>query len=94
MRAGSHFTSSRARKHFFSHEPRRAGWQFDTEHVYTFYFWQHLLDLASFKLTTGFRIFDLQQHLNGQPLRLMAQMPTGETLWDFHVWHEIVVPGT
>lgn len=62
--------------------------------MYTFYFWQHLLDLAAFKLNTGIRTFELRRHLNGQPLRLMAQLPNGETLWDFHVWHEAVVDST
>jgi hypothetical protein len=56
--------------------------------VYTFHFWQHLLDLAACRLNFAFASFDLARHLNRQPLRLMAQLPDGERLWDFGLWHE------
>lgn len=80
--------SSKARKQYFSSAGNRRGGQFNTEHVYTFHFWQHLLDLAAWQLSTGFATFDLRRHLAGQPLRAMAELPSGERLWDFELAHD------
>src|ERR1700742_2374789 len=58
-----------ARKRFFAKARNREGRLFTTDHTYTFHFWQHMLDLASFKLDLGFKSFDLANHLDGQPLQ-------------------------
>ena len=55
--------------------------------MHTFHFWQHLMDLATWKLSVGFTTFDLHRHLVRQPLRLMAQLPGGERLWDLELRH-------
>jgi hypothetical protein len=43
----------------------------DTQHVYTFHIWQHLIDFSTYKLSVGgFVNVDLAAALNGQPLQL------------------------
>uniref|UniRef100_A0A7S1X0F6 Domain of unknown function at the cortex 1 domain-containing protein n=1 Tax=Tetraselmis chuii TaxID=63592 RepID=A0A7S1X0F6_9CHLO len=77
------------RKKWFTSAKNRAGLSFDTENLYTFHFWQHLLDLSAYELDMGVAQFDISSHLNGQPLQLMVkQQSTGEYLWNFEVWHE------
>ncbi len=67
----------------------RNGRAFTPEHVYTFHFWQHMLDCAAFKLDLGFAAFDLAKHLDGQPLQLMAQQKSnGNYLWRFKLQHQ------
>lgn len=68
---------------------------YDTENVWTFHFWQHLLDLSTYKLDMSIRQFSLSGHLDGQPLQLMAKdKQTGEYLWSFEAWHESLVSET
>mmetsp|Transcript_12443 Transcript_12443/g.31899 ORF Transcript_12443/g.31899 Transcript_12443/m.31899 type:complete len:717 (-) Transcript_12443:252-2402(-) len=77
------------RKKWFTSAKNRAGLRFDTEHLYTFHFWQHLLDLSAYELDMGVAQFDISRNLNRQPLQLMVkQQSTGEYLWNFEVWHE------
>eukprot|EP00882_Tetradesmus_deserticola_P034410 GHRQ01039457.1.p1 GENE.GHRQ01039457.1~~GHRQ01039457.1.p1 ORF type:complete len:122 (+),score=33.04 GHRQ01039457.1:235-600(+) len=52
----------------------------DTQHVYTFHIWQHLIDFSTYKLSVGgFVNVDLTAALNGQPLQL--------TVFDTQVRH-------
>ena len=80
--------NSKERRRFYSAACNRQGRHFETGFIYTFHFWQHLLDLATWKLSIGYAKFDLHRHLNRQPLRLMAQLPGGECLWDFELQHQ------
>jgi hypothetical protein len=63
----------------------RAGLSFDTENLYTFHFWQHLLDLSAYELDMGVAQFDISSHLNGQPLQLMVKQQSTGTLLTFVV---------
>lgn len=83
----SQASASARRKAFFSRRPNRSGRVFSTEHVYTFYLYQHLVDLSQYRLhMVG--SFDLTSHLNGQPLRfMMTNEATGETCCSFDIWH-------
>lgn len=80
------------RKRLMSDEKNRAKLYYDKENVWTFHFWQHLLDLSTFKLDMSLRQFSLSGHLDGQPLQLMAKSRAGEYLWSFDVWHETLLP--
>lgn len=77
------------RRRMFLDARNRKGREFAPGLVYTFHFWQHMLDCAAFKLDLGIAAFDLAKHLNGQPLQLMAQQSsTGAYLWQFHLQHD------
>lgn len=46
----------------------------DTDHVYTFQIWQHLIDFSTYKLSVGgFVNLDLTHALNCQPLQLTCK---------------------
>lgn len=62
------------------------------QHVYTFHFWQHLLDMASLQLATPLMRLNLAAHLDGQPLQLLACLRDGREAWAFDVWHEALLP--
>jgi hypothetical protein len=50
------------------------GKTFDTEHVWTFHIWQHLIDFSTYRLSVGgFVGLDLAHALNGQPLQLTVK---------------------
>lgn len=83
------------RKRLMSDQKNQANLQYDKDNVWTFHFWQHLLDLSTFKLDMSLRQFSLSGHLDGQPLALMAKnRKTGEYLWNFEVWHESLLSET
>lgn len=80
---------SQQRKKMMSDARNRAGRSYDPGLVYTFHFWQHLLDLSTFELDMSLKQFSLSRHLDGQPIQLMAKTKnTGEYLWKFEMWHE------
>lgn len=79
-----------------SSEPR-----FDESKVYTFEFYQHLLNFGDQLALDMGRIggkFPIAQALDGQPLKIMGAYRTGEenkalaTLWSFDVFHESLYP--
>lgn len=77
------------RKRLLAEAGNRAGWEFGTEHVYTFHFWQHMLDCALLQLDMHVARFDLAAHLAGQPLQLMAKTRASNSyLWNLELWHE------
>jgi len=76
------------RRRFFSDPKNRKGREFTPGHMYTFHFWQHMLDCAAFKLDLGIAAFDLAKHLDGEPLQLMAQQKRNSAyLWRFQLQH-------
>lgn len=88
---GSQASASNARKAFFSRRGNRSGRVFSTDHVYTFYLYQHLVDLSQYRLNMV-GSFDLTSHLNGQPLRfMMTNEATGETCISFDIWHRKLI---
>jgi len=69
------------------------GKTFDTEHVWTFHIWQHLIDFSTYRLSVGgFVGLDLAHALNGQPLQLTVK-DTKEQAYAFSmlVWHEQLI---
>lgn len=80
------------RKRLMSDQRNYSRLLYDTENIWTFHFWQHLLDLSTFNLDMSLRQFSLSGHLNGQPLQLMAKdRKSEEYLWSFEVWHETLL---
>lgn len=76
------------RKAHFSRAGARAGRCFPTDLVFTFYFYQHVVDLSAYQLDVVYK-FDLTKYLAGQPLQLMMRLrSTGEFAYCLHVHHE------
>lgn len=81
--------SSTDRRRIMSDQRNHSGLVYDTQYIWTFHFWQHLLDLSTFKLDMSLRQFSLSGHLDNQPLQLMAKdRESDEYLWSFEAWHE------
>lgn len=86
FRGGS--VSARKRKRLLS-DPRWASTvAYTTEPIYTFDFYQHLLDAKEYRLDLGFTTISLAPSLNGQPIQIMAKALDGRYLWSFQLWHE------
>lgn len=65
---------------------------FDPSLVYTFYFWQHMLDVTRHRLDVGFASFDLRPHIPGQPLKLMGEWAhAGSGVSGRRVWQQTAV---
>ena len=80
--------SARKRKRLLS-DPRWASTvAYTTEPIYTFDFYQHLLDAKEYRLDLGFTTISLAPSLNGQPIQIMAKALDGRYLWSFQLWHE------
>eukprot|EP00775_Hariotina_reticulata_P003808 gene3808-4065_t len=71
------------------------GLMLDTENVYTFHIWQHLIDFSTYKLSVGnWCNIDLAAALNGQPLQLTVyDTAAKEHLVSMLVWHERLLYG-
>lgn len=64
-------------------------YKFDTTSVYTFDFFQHLLDASRYELDlAGIKRVNLAKILDGQPLQVLAQHRDGREAWNFQLWHE------
>ena len=64
------------------------------ERVWTFCFYQHVLDFARYELALGSgHTFSLPYYLDGQPLQIMAKTTDGRYLWNFEIWHEQLLEG-
>ena len=90
---GAHFGTravpSVERKKFFSLPDNAGKYQFKSEYVYTFDFYQHMFLPTTFTLAVPIGgSFDLAKHLNGQPIHFMAKSEAGEYLWNLELWHE------
>lgn len=66
---------------------KKNDFKFTVDHVWTFHFWQHLLDLERFELDVTIKRIALIPILNGQPLRLLARLRNGRILWNFELVH-------
>ncbi|KAK9846357.1 hypothetical protein WJX81_002348 [Elliptochloris bilobata] len=80
---GEPLPTDQRRRLFASAQAKRARPVAAPDHVYTFHFWQHLLDLASLQLATPIYRIDLATHLDGQPLQLLACTRDGRAVWAF-----------
>lgn len=80
--------SSSTRKKFFSNPRQAARFSYGTDAVYTFDFYQHLLDVSAYELNIGLIRLRISESLNNQPIQILAKTTDGRYLWSFCVWHE------
>jgi len=63
---------------------------FETDSVYTFDFYQHILVPSDYSINMSVAKVSLAKILDGQPLQCMARERggRGRSLWNFQLWHE------
>jgi hypothetical protein len=76
------------RKTYLSNPSRASKYTFDTETVYTFDFYQNILNVNTYSLELGIANISLCQTLNGQPIQCLCKTTDGRYLWSFQIWHE------
>ncbi|KAI3431262.1 hypothetical protein D9Q98_004324 [Chlorella vulgaris] len=83
------------RKSHFSKAGNREGRCFPTDLVFTFYFYQHVVDVGGgYELDVGLHRFSLSRYLAGQPLQLMMRdRSSGQYLYCLHLWHQCLLKG-
>ena len=84
--------SSAGRKRHLAAPERAERYVFDTESIYTFDFYQNILDTATYSLDLGFTKLGMAKVLDGQPIQVLAKTADGRDLWNFQIWHEMLVP--
>lgn len=80
--------SSSSRKSHLSNPKKSSRYTFDVDRVYTFDFYQNLLNVKRYKLDLGVASISMCPILNGQPIQCMAKTTDGRYLWSFQIWHE------
>ena len=88
---GGHVTPARRKRHLASPD-RAAKYSFDTESVYTFDFYQNILDTATYSLDLGFTKLGMTKVLDGQPIQILAKHGDGRSIWNLQVWHKNLLP--
>ena len=76
------------RKSYLSNANNASKHVYDVQSVYTFDFYQHLLDAANYELDLGVKKIKLAKILDGQPLQVLAMERGGEPAWKVQLWHE------
>ena len=84
--------SATSRKLHLANPERAAQYQFDTETVYTFDFYQSLLNVQTYSLDLGVATIGMAPVLNGQPIQSLCKTTDGRYLWSFQIWHESLLP--
>ena len=84
--------NSTKRKQIFASPELASKYKFDTESIYTFDFYQNLLDASTYNLSIGFTNLAMKKRLDGQPIQSMAKTRDGRYLWSFQIWHEKLLP--
>jgi Protein of unknown function (DUF1769)/Domain found in Dishevelled, Egl-10, and Pleckstrin (DEP) len=89
---GGKFSSGRisaaGRKLHLANPNRAKKYTFDTETVYTFDFYQSLLNVVTYSLELGVANIGMAPILNGQPIQCLCKTTDGRYLWSFQLWHE------
>ena len=80
--------TAKARKRYLSNAGNADKHVYDIHSVYTFDFFQHLLDASNYELDLGVKRVKLAQILDGQPLQVLALTRAGEVAWKSQLWHE------
>jgi len=84
--------SSAKRKQLLSVPSKAKQYKYDTRSVYTFDFYQHLIDVSTYSLDIGITKLGLPHSLNNQPIQCMAKTSDDRYLWNFLMWHESLLP--
>jgi hypothetical protein len=91
MFKGGDISPARRKRHLASPD-RAERYSFDTESIYTFDFYQNLLDTASYSLDLGFTKLGMAKVLDGQPIQILAKHIDGRSIWNLQVWHKNLLP--
>jgi hypothetical protein len=83
---------SSSRKTYLANPKKSSRYTFDVDRVYTFDFYQNLLNVGTYKLDLGIASISMSPILNGQPIQCLAKTTDGRYLWSFQIWHESLVP--
>jgi hypothetical protein len=99
--------SSHKRKVYFSKKENLKQYYFEPDSVYTFDFFQHRLNLATFMIDLGFIKYDLRKMLMSKPIQIMAvewegpgkkggKKGTGDWkfLYNVEIWHKRCIKKT
>ena len=88
---GGDVTPARRKRHLASPD-RASQYYFDSESIYTFDFYQNLLDTATYSLDLGFTKLGMSKVLDGQPIQILAKHTDGRSIWNLQVWHKNLLP--
>ena len=102
---GSAFESmnSKQRKFYFSKPQNLAAHSYNPELVYTFDFYQHLLNFSTFQFDLGFMKYDFMNTLGARPIQVMSVVwdpiesngivPENLSyMYNFELWHRKTCP--
>jgi len=81
-----------ARKAHLANPKHASKYTFDTETVYTFDFYQNLLNVNTYSLDLGIANIGMGPILNGQPIQCLGKTTDGRYLWSFQIWNETLLP--
>lgn len=84
--------SAGGRKLHLANPERARQYTYDTETVYSFDFYQNLLNCATYSLDLGVANINMAPVLNGQPIQCLCKTTDGRYLWSFQIWHESLLP--
>jgi len=84
--------STARRKRHMASPSRAEKYAYDTESIYTFDFYQNILNTADYSLDLGFTKIGIGKILDGQPIQVLGKTKDGRNLWNFQVWHEKLLP--
>jgi hypothetical protein len=95
--------SARQRKVFLSRPANLEKFSYSTEFVYTFDFYQHLLNFSTFHIDLGVLKYDFGNTLGTRPIQVMAAIwdPSSsdgvvpeklQYLYNFEIWHKRLMP--
>jgi len=85
--------TAKQRKRFFSRPQNLAKFTLQPGLIYTFDFYQHMLDITTMEINLGFRKFDISDFLNNQPVQAMARLfDREEYFWNIEIWHPKLLP--
>lgn len=76
------------RKQLMSNKNFCSQYSFDCDHVWTFHFWQHFLDVAECKVKLPLTTIDAAKYLGRMPISIQASTREGQDLWSWQLWHE------
>jgi hypothetical protein len=76
------------RSRIFSDAQQAAKYEFNTEDVYTFDYFQNVLLFDDYCLDIGIAKRMLHTHLVGQPINFFAKTKDGRYAYSFEIWHQ------
>lgn len=76
------------RSRIFSDAQQAANYEFNTEDVYTFDYFQNVLLFDDYCLDIGIAKRMLHTHLVGQPINFFAKTKDGRYAYSFEIWHQ------